>query len=668
MLVYLRIFIEISLILLFIFYVSGRLIGSKVHVVKRLLSVILGVSLTSLVYWYSYLRFTDYFDQGFLSAVTDASTLIWIGSMLMISMLFFLFFELFEANGFGGSGSTLTSRVFFLKRLLHLWRRQKRLSKVLEIAVKNGISSTFHYARHRENERQLAIALRKTLEQSGGIFIKFGQALSTRSDLFHPVFIEELGKLQQNVVPLSAKQVKDVLHKALPETFDEVFLSFNSEPLAAGSIGQVHRAVLRKNCAEVVVKLLRPDVSTIMRDDLDILVEFAEWVTMKSSWAATIGFRELAIGFASALREEIDFEIEIRNTIQISNILQKSRYTVKVPNVYREYSNYNLIVLEYFEGKSISKGKEVFEQFQIRPRDFSRTVLFSYLEQMLFAGIFHADPHPGNIFIDSTDGLPVLLDFGAVGRLAKVQQEALNLFVIGVQQNDAEIIYDAVTSLVEDSKDIDRQKFEQAIGQILLRVSYVDRISTDELIHSIFDVVRDFGLSFYPSVGIALRALITLDGTLHTIDPEFDMFTEAKTFAKETKTAILKKPFREPREVKERLEEELALVIPELKKLPKRVDHLLRKVEGGRIILHHDIFSDKSNAHFVALMFSRFILLMTGITFGVISAALLAIAQFIDTVYAVYLNTAAYTGLFLCVILLVRLSIQAVRDMKNDRL
>ncbi len=666
--VYLRIFIEMALVLLFIFYVSGRLIGSKVHVAKRLLSVFLGVGLTSFVYWYSYLRFTDYVDEGFFTTATDASTIIWIGSTLMISLLFFLFFELFEVNGIGTNGTTLTSRVFIVKRLLHLWRRQKRLSKVLEIAVKNGVSSTFHYARHRENERELAVALRKTLEQSGGIFIKFGQALSTRTDLFHPVFIEELGKLQQNVEPLTEKQVKDVLYRTLPETFDEVFASFNMEPLAAGSIGQVHRAVLRKNRDEVVVKLLRPDVSTIMRDDLDILVEFAEWVAMKSSWAAKIGFRELAIGFANALREEIDFEIEIRNTIQIGTILEKSPYPVKVPAVYREYSNYNLIVLEYLQGKSISKGHAILEQFGISPHEFSRTILFSYLEQMQYAGIFHADPHPGNIFIDSTDGLPVLLDFGAVGRLAKVQQEGLKLFVIGVQQNDAEIIYDSVTDLIEDSKDIDRHKFEQAIGQILLRVSYVDRISTEELIHSIFKVVQDFGLTFYPSVGIALRALITLDGTLHTIDPEFDMFTESKTFAKQTKTAFLKKPFREPSEVKERLEEELALILPELKKLPKRVDHLLRKVEGGRIILHHDIFSDKSNAHFVALMFSRFVLLMTGITFGLVSAALLAIAQFIDTAFAIYLNTAAYTGLFLCVILLVRLSIQAVKDIKNDRL
>jgi ubiquinone biosynthesis protein len=146
------------------------------------------------------------------------------------------------------------------------------------------------------------------------------------------------------------------------------------------------------------------------------------------------------------------------------------------------------------------------------------------------------------------------------------------------------------------------------------------------------------------------------------------MFTDAKEFARKFKKEALFRPFKEPRATKERLEEEVALLLPELKKFPKRLDHLVRRIEGGRVVLHHDIFSDKANARYVTLLFSRFILLMTGITFGIISSALLAIAQFIDTVYAVYLNIAAYTGLFLCVILLVRLAIQAVRDIKDGDL
>lgn len=664
--VYIILLAEILLITVFIYFVSGRLMGAKVNFTKRVLSVTIGVALTTFVYWYSYLRYTDFMNESVVESAANVSTIIWIGSILLISMLLYLLFELFDPIELGSRGERITGRQFILKRIQHRWRRQKRLSQVVEIAVRNGISRALKYSRHRENDRELAIAFRDTLEQSGGIFIKFGQVLSTRTELFPPVFVEELGTLQQNVKPLSTAQVQTILQNSLGNKMEEVFSSFDMEPLAAASIGQVHKAVLKKNNQPVVVKLLRPEIKRIMRDDLNILVEFADWVTNKSKWAENLGFKELAIGFAAGLREEINFDIEVRNTIQISNALKESPYKVKIPHVYTEYSSNQLIVMEQVMGKSLAKGNDIFHYFNTDSKEFARTILFSFFEQMLFSGIFHADPHPGNIFIDERDGSPILLDFGAVGRLASSQQEGLNLFILGVQQGDSGVIYDAITLLVEDNQHIDRQKFEQAIGQLLLKISYVDRIPTTELIHSLFDVVRDFGLSFYPSVGIALRSLITLDGTLHLIDPTFDMFTEAKTFAKKYKTSFLKKPFTEPKAVKEKVESELAVLIPELLKLPKRVDRLVERIESGKIILHHDIFSDKKNANFIIQLFSRFVLLMTGITFGLVSAALLAIAQFIETAYAVYLNTAAYTGLFLCVILLVRLSVQAIRDMKRS--
>lgn len=666
MVIYVRMIAEMLVIAIFIYFVSGRLMGSKVNFTKRILSVVLGIVLTTFVYWYSYLRYTEFMDDAFATMLTDTSTVIWIGSMLMISMLFYLILELFDPIELGDRGERITNRKFIWKRLRSRWRRQKRLSKVLEIAVKNGISSTLKYARHRENNYELAVAFRRTLEEAGGVFVKFGQVLSTRTDLFAPVFIEELSQLQQNVKALPKEQVTEILRKSMTQPIEEVFSKLEKEPLASASIGQIHRGVLRKTNEEVIIKMQRPEVSAIMRDDLDILLEFAEWVSSKSSWAQNIGFRELAVGFANGLREEIDFEIEMRNMIQVSNALEDSKNHVKIPKVYREYSNSTIIVMQYFQGKSISQGDAVFRHFTVEPKNFGRTVLFSFLEQMLFSGIFHADPHPGNIFIDETDGKPILLDFGSVGRLTAPQQEALNHFIIGIQQNDASIVHDAVRKLVENSEKIDGAKFEQAIGEILLKISYVDRIPTAELIHSLFDVIREFGLAFYPSVGIALRSLISLDSTLHTIDPNFDMFTEAKSFAKEYKTSVLKKPFKQPLATKERIEEELVLILPEVAKLPKRIDQLIRRVEGGKIILHHDVFSDKHNSGFVMQLFSRFVLLMSGITFGFISAALLAIAQFIDTVYAIYLNTAAYGGLFLCVILLVRLSIQAIRDMKRS--
>ena len=598
-----------------------------------------------------------------MQTVTEVSTLIWIGSMLLISMLLYLVFELFDSSGIT-AGDRRNGQKTLVLRLRSYWRQQKRLRQVLKIAVTNGVVQTIKYARQRENEKELAIALRATLEQCGGIFIKFGQVLSTRKELFSPIFIDELERLQHNVKPLRPEQVTQILENSLPKPMNEVFTSFQMEPIAAASIGQVHKARL-KNYDEVVVKLLRPEVKGIMRDDLDILEEFANWLTNKSTWAESLGFRELAGGFADGLREEIHLDIEVRNTLQVTNALSKSDYKVRIPKIHMDYCTENIIVMEYVRGKSVASGATEFKRLKIDRRQFARTVLYSFFEQMLFSGIFHADPHPGNIHIDETDGIPILLDFGAVGRLGATQQEGLKLFLMGIQLNDSSILYDGLTLLVEHADHAERARMEQAIDQILLKISYVDRIPTEELIHALFTVVRDFGLAFYPAVGLALRSLVTLDGTLRVIDPSFDIFTESKDFSSSYMRASFLKPFKEPMATKERLQEELSMLIPTLRKMPRRVDQLIQRVESGKIILHHDIFSDEHNARFITNLFSRFVLLLVGITFGIISVALLAISQFIHDSYAVYLNTAAYLGLFLCAILLVRLSIQALRSMKQ---
>ncbi|WP_312506996.1 AarF/UbiB family protein [Lysinibacillus sp.] len=661
--IFLKFLIQIIIVSGLIYIVSGRLIGSNINFVRRVLSVVISVTLTSFVYWYSYLRHKDFLSETMMQTVTEVSTLIWIGSMLLISMLLYLVFELFDPSGIA-TGDRRNGQKSMLFRLRSYWRQQKRLRQVLKIAVTNGVVQTIKYARQRENEKELAIALRATLEQCGGIFIKFGQVLSTRKELFSPIFIDELERLQHRVKPLPEEQVTQILEGSLPQPMNEIFSHFQMEPIAAASIGQVHKARL-KNYEDVVVKLLRPEVKGIMRDDLEILEEFANWLSTKSTWAESLGFRELAGGFADGLREEIHLDIEVRNTLQVKNALAKSDYKVRIPKIYTAYSNENVIVMEYIRGQSVADGAAEFKRLSIDRRQFARIVLYSFFEQMLFSGIFHADPHPGNIHIDETDGTPVLLDFGAVGRLGATQQEGLKLFLMGIQLNDSSVLYDGLTLLVENADHADRARMEQAIDQILLKISYVDRIPTEELIHALFTVVRDFGLAFYPAVGLALRSLVTLDGTLRVIDSRFDIFTEAKDFSATYMRASFLKPFKEPMATKERLQEELSMLIPTLRKMPRRVDQLIQRVESGKIILHHDVFSDEHNARFITHLFSRFVLLLVGITFGIISVALLAISQFIHDSYAVYLNTAAYLGLFLCAILLVRLSIQALRSMKQ---
>ena len=658
--------IQIIVAAVLIFFISGRLIGSKVNLTKRILSVVISVSFTTFVFWYTYLRDNAINTASLVENVLNVATLLWFGSMLLISMLLYLFFELFDPIALNENGNPVKGKNNIFKRSVVYWRRQKRLRYVLKIAMTNGITRTVKFVRNREDERELALALRLTLEQCGGIFVKFGQVLSTRKELFSPIFIEELEKLQQQAPPLSKEQVDALLQQNLPAPVDEIFSYFSEEPLAAASIGQVHKAVLRQTNEPVVVKILRPEVKEIMRDDLGILLEFATWISSKSSWAESFGFKDLAIGFAASLREEIDFQIEARNMMQVTNMMRKTVLKVNIPRAYLQYSNANILVMDYIDGKSVANASVVFEKFNIDRHEFAQNVLYAFLEQALISGIFHADPHPGNVYVENRQGMITLLDFGAVGRLAERQQEGLKLFLVGIHQNDVGTLVDGITMLVENAEEVERERIEQAVSQVLLKISYVDRVPTDELIYSIFSIVREFGLRFYPSVSVALRAIVTLDGTLRIIDPMFDIFQEAKLFSNAYVKNSFKQPFKEPKATKERLEEEIALILPNIRKIPRRIDQLVKKVEGGKIILHHDIFSDKANASFVTQLFSQFVLLFVGITFGIISVALLAISQFMYTAYAIYLNMAAYLGLFLCAILLVRLSIQAIRNMKKS--
>lgn len=653
--------LQILFVSIIIFFISGRLIGSNVNLFRRVLSVIISVSFTTFVFWYTYIRENPKYEDG----VVSVATLLWIGSMLLISMLIYLFFELFDPIALDESAGRYAEKKTIFRKVINYWRYQKRLRTVVKAAVTNGITRTVKYARNRDTDKQLAIALRATLEESGGIFIKFGQVLSTRKELFSPVFTEELKKLQQKVSPMTYDEVTAILKENYSRDVDEIFSFFEEKPLAAASIGQVHRAVLRDTHEEVVVKLLRPQVKTIMREDLGILLEFADWITAKSQWAESMGFKALAEGFANSMKEETDFSIEARNMIQIRNILKNSKLNVKIPRVYEQYSNENILVMEYVKGVSIAELDKIEDQYYIDRSELARKLICSYLEQALVSGIFHADPHPGNIAVNPETGELILMDFGAVCRLSGQQLEGLKLFFIGIQQSDPSILYDAISLLIKNKDEIDRQELEQAIGQILLKISFVNKVPTDETIYSIFTVIREAGLQFYSQVSLALRVIVTLDGTLNMIDSNINIFEEAREFTNDYMKASIRKPFKEPVETMEKLQEELALLIPNLRKIPRRFNQLVRKIEDGKVTLHHDIFSDKTNAKFVTQLFSKFVLLMVGITFGIISTALLAISQFIETVYAIYLNTAAYLGLFLCSILLVRLSIQAIRDMKK---
>ncbi|MFB9220786.1 ABC1 kinase family protein [Kurthia sibirica] len=655
--------ISLLVISIIVYIVTGRLIGTKLNMIKRMVAVILSVAITSSVYWYAYLRFTNFPSTAGQEESAFFTTAVWIASMLLITMLIQLVLELFDAGHLRSNLQNEQAKQNMFVKLISRWRMQRRLASVLRIAVKHGIGQAIGFRRTSEGERSFARSFRMMLEESDGLFIKFGQMLSTRKDILSEALIEELSQLQENVKPMTNQQIETRLQAAYGKNWQQKFTKFNMEPLASGSIGQVHEALLFENHEKVVVKVLRPDITELLKNDLDILINFAAWLNEESLWAENLGFLDLATSFANNMREEINFDIELRNMEQISNALKQVDSNVQIPKVYPEVSDSTILVMDYVDGVKITEAKDVLAVRGRSQQDVLAELFTSFLHQVLVAGVFHGDPHPGNIHVLKETGQVAMLDFGAVGRIGAKEQRGLTLLFIGYHRRDPKVFIEAIRHLVEDEKHLSDKSFEQDIEQLLARLTYLDHVSTTELVQSIFTIIQNHHMKLFPMVSVAMRALIILEGTIKSVSRDFDAFAYASKFAGSQIT--MKNVKAKAEEFKKTLQEEVVMMLPVLRDLPRRLDHFTRNLEKGEVKVAMDFTSNTANKAFMTKWLSQFMLLLVGITFGGLSVAILAIAQFMSGTITIYLNTAAFIGLFLSLIILVRLSLQVIRESKR---
>jgi ubiquinone biosynthesis protein len=291
--------------------------------------------------------------------------------------------------------------------------RSRRYWQIVRIFTRCGVRPLGR-APQGARSASLARSLTEALDRSGVVFVKFGQALSTRRDLLPPEFTSELGRLQDRVTPLPWAQIERVLGEELGGT--GVFTEIDTDPLASASIAQVHAATLHTG-ERVVVKVLRPGVTSLVERDLDIIARLARRAEVRMGWARAIGVANLAEGFAAALREELDFRVEAGNlhAVGTANGAVADSARIVIPRAYHDLSTRRVLVMERLDGQALSKAAQ--DPLADRDRErLARELLDSLLRQIVVDGVFHADPHPGNILL-LDDGRLGLIDFGSVGRL-----------------------------------------------------------------------------------------------------------------------------------------------------------------------------------------------------------------------------------------------------------
>ena len=403
----------------------------------------------------------------------------------------------------------------------------RRASRIAAVMARNGLSDFFgkeaEASGHVEAVQERARKFRDALQELGPTFSKLGQILSTRPDLLPPAFIEELSSLQQNVTPLTEEEVVGVIETELRVPWEDAFASIDSKPLAAGTIAQVHRAVLEDG-DQVVVKVQRPRAEDEIMTDLELLKVFAEATEHRSAFRRMIDVPAIVTHLSEGLRRELDFRGEASNIERMGQILEPfSR--LEVPKIYEAFTTPRLLVMEFIDGVGVRKAPEGSAR-----REAARQLLESYYRQVLTEGFFHADPHPGNMIW--RDDKIYFIDFGMVGELDTGLRDSLLMLVMALWQEDQQFAAEAILALADSDDDGSKgvnEAFVQDLGKIMEkhRNLSLKEIELGPLLTELTTVALKHDVRLPASMALTAKALAQMQLAAAELDPTLDPFAVA---------------------------------------------------------------------------------------------------------------------------------------------
>lgn len=422
--------------------------------------------------------------------------------------------------------------------MFSLPQTSQRQKEILEIVLSNGwdyMRGVLTLGKADNPQVPTPEVLRKILVELGPFYVKLGQLLSTRPDLLPPNYIEALSALQARVPPVPWTEIEEVIVEQLQKPIEQVFLAINPQPIAAGSIGQIHRATLISG-EEVAIKVLRPGIEKIVAQDSTLIKGIAEIVSL-TEFGQNYAVNSLADEFTKAVNSELDFTQEGIFTDRLRQNLSKSRWKetreLIIPKVYWEMTNPRMLVLEWLDGRQLLDADLTIpknEKSDPEKRSKITTILFrSFFQQMYIDGFFHADPHPGNIFYLNS-GEVALIDCGMVGTLDPQTQQILTELLLAIVDLDAKRCSQLSLKLSESAKPIDLARLEVDYER-MLRKYYnlnLDQINLSEIIYELLQVSRKNKLRLPGNLGLYAKTLANLEGTTRKFNPEINVLEEVK--------------------------------------------------------------------------------------------------------------------------------------------
>ncbi|MFW9258635.1 hypothetical protein A4S05_08385 [Nostoc sp. KVJ20] len=502
---------------------------------------------------------------------------------------------------------------FVLTLLFKLWLYNKSWS------YPGGVSDAKQAARRKTQ----AVWIRNTLLDLGPTFIKVGQLFSTRADIFPGEYVEELAKLQDKVPAFSYEQVEATIEKELGKKIPELFHNFEPIPLAAASLGQVHKAVLHTG-ESVVVKVQRPGLKKLFEIDLQILKGITRYFQNHPKWGRGRDWLGIYEECCRILWEEIDYLNEGRNADTFRRNFRGYDW-VNVPRIYWRYATSRVLTLEYLPGIKISQY-EALEAAGLDRKAIARQGAQAYLLQLLNSGFFHADPHPGNIAV-SANGALIFYDFGMMGRIKSNIREGLMQTLFGIAQKDGDRVVQSLIDLGAIAPTDDMGPVRRSVQYML--DNFMDKPFENQSVAAISDDLYEIAYNqpfrFPATFTFVMRAFSTLEGVGKGLDPEFNFMEVAKPYAMQLMTDM---NGSEGNSFLNELSRQAAQVSSTAFGLPRRLEDTLEKLEQGDMRLRvRSIETERLLRRQSSIQLSiSYALLISGFT---LSATILVVSNYV---------------------------------------